>query len=137
MSSVKGPRSPLSSGSEPLEPLNPKDLQKIVKSEKFESALNQLENQAQTQQTEQPKSASFQALQNIANGSDLATIEGALAAVKQSAGYMISKKLKKEFLESDTGQKVVDDLSEYVAGDPSLQKRILGILQKMRDKNKG
>jgi hypothetical protein len=132
--SVKGPRSPLSSGAEALEPLNSKDLQKLVKSEKFESALSQLENQAQTQQTEQSKSASFQALENIANGSDLSSLEGAMVAVRQSAGYMISKKLKKEFLDSDTGKKVVDDLSEYVAGDPSLQKRLLGILQKMRDR---
>ncbi len=135
--SVKGPRSPLSSGSEPLEPLNGRDLQKIVKSEKFESALSQLESNAETQQTEQPKSATFNALQNIASDSDLAGFEGAMAAVKQSAGYMIGKKLQKKFKESETGKKLVDDLSEYVAGDPSLQKRILGILQKMKENKKG
>jgi hypothetical protein len=73
-------------------------------------------------------------LQKIASDSDLGDSEGALAAVKQSAQFMIGSRLKKDFRESNEGQKLIDDLSDSVSGDPSLNRRILGILQKMKGK---
>lgn len=129
---VKGPTSPLSSGAE-LEPLGSKDVQELVKSEKLNQALSQLEKQS-SEQAQQPKSSSFTAMQQIASNANLGNAESALEAVKQSAAFMINSRLKKDFRESKKGKKVVDDLSEFVAEDPSLHRRILGILQKMKEK---
>jgi hypothetical protein len=132
---VKGPTSPLSSGAEQLESLSPKDVRELVKAEKFEKTLAELEGKsAESGKAEQPKSASFSALQRIASDSDLGNSENALSAVKQSAQFMIGSRLKKDFRESNEGKKLVDDLSDSVVGDPSLNRRILGILQKMKGK---
>jgi hypothetical protein len=132
---VKGPTSPLSSGAEQLESLSPKDVRELIKAEKFEKALSDLEGKpAESGKTEQPKSSSFTAMQKIASNSDLGDFEGSLSAVKQSAQFMIGSRLKKDFRESSEGQKMIDDLSDSVSGDPSLNRRILGILHKMKGK---
>jgi hypothetical protein len=131
---VKGPTSPLSSGADQLEPLGSKDVRELIKTEKFEKALAELEKQpAESGKAEQAKSSSFSAMQKIASQSDLGNSESAMAAVKQSAQFMLGSRLKKDFRESGDGQKLVDDLSESVATDPSLHRRILGILQKLKN----
>lgn len=132
---VKGPTSPLSSGAEQLESLGSKDVRELIKADKFEKTLSELENKpSESGKTEEPKSSSFSALQKIASDSDLGNSESALSAVKQSAQFMISSRLKKDFRESSEGQKMIEDLSDSVSGDPSLNRRILGILQKMKGK---
>lgn len=134
---VKGPTSPLSSGAEQLESLGSKDLHELMKSEKLEQAISQFEKQApESNQAQQAKSPTFQAMQQIAVNSNLSNPQNASEAVKQSAGFMINSHLKKEFRESKKGKKVVDDLSGFVADDPSMHKRILGILQKMKEKSR-
>jgi hypothetical protein len=132
---VKGPTSPLSSGAEQLESLSPKDVRDLIKTEKFEKALNELEGKPEESgKAEQPKSQSFSAMQKIASNYDLGNSESALSAVKQSAQFMIGSRLKKDFRESNEGRKMIDDLSDSVSNDPSLSRRILGILQKMKSK---
>jgi hypothetical protein len=132
---VKGPTSPLSSGAEQLESLGSKDVRELIKADKFEKALAELEGKPQESgKSEQPKSASFSAMKNIASNYDLGDSESAMNAVKQSAQFMIGTRLKKDFRESNEGKKMVDDLSDSVSNDPSLNRRILGILQKMKKK---
>ncbi len=132
---VKGPTSPLSSGAEQLESLGSKDVRELIKAEKFEKALAELEGKPQESgKSEQPKSEGFSAMQSIASNYDLGDSESAMVAVKQSAQFMIGTRLKKDFRESNEGKKMVDDLSDSVSNDPSLNRRILGILQKMKKK---
>ena len=131
--SVKGPRSPLSSGAESLEPLSPQDLQRAVKSEKFEAALAQLANQIeQDGQTGETANPTRTALGQIANNADLTTGEGASAAVRESARFMVKSRLQENFKDTEQGEKVSDELGEYITQDPFLNRRVLGILQKLK-----
>jgi hypothetical protein len=131
--SVKGPRSPLSSGAESLEPLSPQDLQRAVKSDKFEAALAQLANQIeQGGQAEAAANPARSALGQIAGSADLNTPEGAFAAVRESARFLVKSRLQEKYKDTEQGEKASDELSEYVAQDPFLHRRVLGILQKLK-----
>lgn len=131
---VKGPVSPLSSGAEPLEPL---DLRKAVESGKFADALAQLEAQAGTSNAP-PSSSSVNAtrgaLAEIAASSNLTTSEGAASAVRESARYIIRSRLSDRHRDSEQGQRLTADLSDYVADDPLLKNKLLSILQRIQAK---
>ena len=77
-------------------------------------------------------SATRAALQEIAEGSDLGTREGAIAAIRESAGYMISSRLNKRFRDTKQGAALIETLSEYVSNDPLLNSKILSILKKIK-----
>ena len=131
---VKG-GSPLSSGAEPLEPLDPRELHRAVEGDRFAAALSQLEGQGGTDgagQTGETGSATRAALAEIANSSNLSSSEGAASAVRESARYMIKSRLGEKYRDTEQGQRVVKDLSAYVASDPLLKSKLLSILKQIR-----
>ena len=113
--SVKKTGSPLSSGAESLDPLGGKDEprggEKVSKN--FEAALaevaGQIENAGNSGQTE---GAAKTALKEITGNSNLDTPEGALTAVRESAGFLVKSRLKEDLRDSEQGQKIADELSE-------------------------
>jgi gamma-glutamyl:cysteine ligase YbdK (ATP-grasp superfamily) len=128
---VNRPGSPLSSGAEPLDPLDPKELQEAVKGERFAAALSQLDAQT-TGGAGGPANPTRTALEEIAQGADLLTAEGAATAVRESARLMIRSRLHEKFRQSEQGSTLVEKLSEFVASDPLLNAKLLGILQRLK-----
>jgi len=128
---VNRPGSPLSSGAEPLDPLDAQELQKALKGERFNAALSRLEAQAAggAGDAQSPVRA---ALAQIADSSNLSSSEGAAAAVRESARLMVRSRLKEKFRDTEQGSTLVERLSEFVASDPLLHSKLLGILQKVK-----
>lgn len=132
--SVKKTSSPLSSGAEALEPLGGKDELKQGKVEKsFEAALaelaGQIEQTGANEKTDNPTRAKFQ---EIANNGNLDSPEGAMTAVQESAKYLVGSRLSDEMRDSEQGKKVTEELGEYLSKDPLMNKKILGILQRLK-----
>jgi hypothetical protein len=122
---------------EAAEPLDPRDLQNLVKGERFEAVLSELEGQAgattaNTVDNAAAMSSTRAALAQIANGADLANAGQSLSAVRQSARYMISSRLNKQYRKTEEGERIIEGLSEYVSSDPLLKSKILAILQKVK-----
>jgi hypothetical protein len=128
---VNRPGSPLSSGAEPLEQLDPQELQQAVKGERFAAALSQLEAQA-AGGAGGASNATRAALEKIAQGADLLSSEGAATAVRESARCMIRSRLHERFRQSEQGATLVEKMSEFVASDPLLNAKLLGILQRLK-----
>jgi hypothetical protein len=128
---VNRPGSPLSSGAEPLEQLDPKELQKSLKGERFNAALAHLEAQASAGKGG-ASSPMRSALEQIANASNLTSSEGAAAAVRESARFMVRSRLHEKFRDTEQASTLVERLSEFVASDPVLNAKLLGILQKVK-----
>lgn len=127
---VNRPGSPLSSGAESVEPLDAQELQNALKTERFNAALAQLEAQAAgTTGAQSPVRA---ALAQIADASNLSSSEGAAAAVRESARFMVRSRLNEKYRDSEQGTTLVERLSEFVASDPLLHSKLLGILQKVK-----
>ncbi len=131
---INRPGDPLTGATEPLDP---RDLQNLVKGERFEAVLSELEGQAgasvaNTVDNSVAMSATRAALARIASGADLANAGQSLSAVRESARYMISSRLSKQYRKTEEGERVIEGLSEYVASDPLLKSKILSILQKVK-----
>lgn len=131
---INRPGDPLTGATEPIDP---RDLQNLVKGERFEAVLSELEGQASasvsnTIDNSAAMSATRTALARIASGADLANAGQSLAAVRDSARYMISSRLSKQYRKTEEGERVIEGLSEYVASDPLLKSKILSILQKVK-----
>ena len=132
--SIKKTSSPLSSGAEALEPLGGKE---EVRGEKvdggFEAALanfaGELEQAGDAAQTSSPTRSAFQ---EIAARTDLESKEGAFSAVRESAQFLVKSRLKENLRDSGTGQKISGELSEYIAKDPFMHRKILGILRSLK-----
>jgi len=119
------------------EPLDPRDLQNLVKGERFEAVLSEMEGQAgasvpNSVDNTAAMGATRAALESIASGADLANAGQSLSAVRESARYMISSRLSKQYRKTEEGERVIEGLSEYVASDPLLKSKILSILQKVK-----
>lgn len=127
---IKAPGSPLSSGAESLEPLDPRELRGTLKSERFAAALSQMETQATG--ANKTQSTTRAALGQIADNSDLSTEEGAQAAVKASARYMVSSRLSERYRHSAEGEQAIEEISEYVAADPLLRGKCLSLLKRVK-----
>ena len=131
---INRPGDPLTGATEPLDP---RDLQNLVKGERFEAVLSELEGQAGASvpnnvDNSTAMSDTRAALARIASGTDLANSGQSLSAVRDSARYMISSRLSKQFRKTEEGERVIEGLSEYVASDPLLKSKILSILQKVK-----
>ena len=120
--------SPLSSGAESVEPLEARELQNALKTERFNAALAQLEAQAAGGAPSPVRAA----LAQIADASNLSSSEGAAAAVRESARFMVRARLKEKFRETEQGSTLVERLSEFVAADPLLRSKLLDILHKVK-----
>ena len=128
---VNRPGSPLSSGAEPIEQLEAQELQSALKTERFNAALAQLEAQA-AGSTGGPQSPIRAALAQIADASNLSSSEGAATAVRESARFMVRSRLNEKFRDTEQGSTLVERLSEFVASDPLLHSKLLGILHKVK-----
>jgi hypothetical protein len=128
---VNRPGSPLSSGAEPLEPLDPQELQNTIKSEKFAAALSQLEAQS-ANGAQAANSPTRSALEQIAQGANLSSSEGASTAVRESARYMIRSRLHEKFRQSEQATRLIEQLSDFVAADPLLNSKLVSILKRLK-----
>lgn len=131
---IKKTSSPLSSGAESLDPLGGKDVQRGGKLDKnFEAALAEVAGQIeQAAGGEKTDGAARSAFQQIASNANLDSPEGAMTAVRESARFLVSSRLKDEMRDTDQGKKISDDLSHYIARDPFMHRKILGILQRLK-----
>lgn len=132
--SVKKTGSPLN-GAGSIDPLGGK--REIQGGEKvtgnFEAAMAEVAGQIeQVGDPSRTDGATKSAFREIAGSSNLETPEGALTAVRASAGFLVKSRLKEDLRESEQGRKIADELSEYIARDPYLHRKILGILQKLK-----
>ena len=128
---INRPGSPLSSGAEPVDAPDAQELQKALEGERFSAVLSQLEAQAAGGEGGAP-SAVRSALSRIARESNLSTGEGAADAVRESARFMIRSRLGERFRRSEQGDGLVEKLSDFVASDPLLHSKLLGILQRLK-----
>jgi hypothetical protein len=130
---IKRPESPFQASTEPLEA----EAQNLARKE-FADTLSQIE--AGITSSDRGESAGSDglrtALQQIANGSDLANPDEATQAVKQSAGFMIESRLSRAFKQAEQGQSLVEKVSEHIANDPLLRPKLLGILKRMKSQSK-
>lgn len=133
--SIKKTSSPLSSGAESLDQLGGKDdLQRGGKVDKsFEAALaevtGQIEQAGASGKSESPARSAFQ---EIAKNANLDSPEGAMSAVRESAQFLVSSRLKGDLKDSEQGKKISEDLSNYISKDPFMHRKILGILQRLK-----
>lgn len=133
--SIKKTSSPLSGGAEALEPLGAKETPaggaKIDKS--FAATLaevaGEIEQAADSPSAENPARSRFQ---QIAANANLDSNEGALAAVRESAHFLVNSRLKDNVRDSAQGKKISDELSNYIARDPFLHRKILSVLQRLK-----
>lgn len=132
--SVKKTSSPLSSGAESLDQLGENEKLQSGKVEKnFEAALAELAGQVgQTESGGKSNSPTKLAFQQIAESSNLDSPEGAMFAVSQSARFLIDSSLGEDLKNSDQGEKILEDLSNYISKDPLMHRKILGILQRLK-----
>ena len=133
--SIKKTSSPLSSGAESLDQLGEKDkLQRGGKVDKsFEAALAEVSGQLdQAGASEKSDSPTRSAFQQIASNANLDSPEGALSAVRESAQFLVNSRLKGDLKDSEQGKKISEDLSSYIAKDPFMHRKILGILQRLK-----
>jgi hypothetical protein len=130
---IKSPASPLSSGTEALEPLDPREVQrKAAGGDGFAAALSQLDAQASPSGAGGAAEATRSALEQITGSSDLATSEGAATAVRESARYIIRSRLSDKYRDTEQGERLTADLSEFVATDPLLNNKLLSILRRIQ-----
>lgn len=133
--SVKKTSSPLSSGAESFEPLDAKDgLRRGEKIDKnFEAALAEVAGEVvQAGANDQAGSPARSAFQQIAASANLDTPEGALSAVRESAEFLVESRLKDKLKDSKHGEQLTAELSDYIAKDPFLNRKILGVLQRLK-----
>jgi hypothetical protein len=133
--SVKKTGSPLSSGAESLDPLGGKEElrggEKVSKN--FEAALAEVAGQIEkTDGAAQTDGAAKTAFKEIAGNANLDTPEGALTAIRESAGFLVKSRLNEDLRDSEQGRKIADELSDYISKDPYMHRKLLGILQKLR-----
>ena len=134
--SVKKPKgSPFLSGAEPLKPSGKKDLKRAEKAEgSFKSAMAELEGQLeQVGHASDSGSVERSALGSIASNAQLDSKDGAFFAVKESAEVLVASRLDAKLLQSEKGKKLTEDISEFIARDPFLHQKILGVLQRLKD----
>jgi len=132
---IKKTGSPLSSGAESLDPLGGKDpLRQSAKVDKnFEAALAEAAGQIeQAGSGEKGDGAVRSAFQQIASNANLDSPEGAMSAVRESARFLVSSRLKDGMRDSEQGRKISEDLSNYISRDPFMHRKILGILQRFK-----
>ena len=132
---IKKTGSPLSSGAESLDPLGGKEqIRQGGKVDKnFEAALaevtGQIEQAGAGEKSDSPVRTAFQ---QIASNANLDSPEGAMTAVRESARFLVSSRLKDGMRDSEQGKQISDELSNYISRDPFLHRKILGILQRLK-----
>ena len=120
---VNKSKSPLVSGADTPDE---KDIVKAVKGDRFAATLSALDSAS----ADAAASPTRSALRNIAAQYDLSNEENRQSAILESAQLLVKSRLREEYRKSE---KVVKDLSRYVAEDPFLKTKLISILQKLRD----
>jgi hypothetical protein len=128
--------SPLSGdGAKPVDQLGGKDEirrgEKVDKS--FETTLaevaGQIEQVGADGRSDSPTRTAFQ---QIASNANLDSPEEAMSAVRESARFLVSSRLKNGMSDTEQGRKISEDLSNYISKDPFMHRKILGILQRLK-----
>lgn len=127
---VNRPTDPLGGGA--ATPLDPKALQRMVKGERFQAALDKMAAQAEAS-GEAPVNSTRATLANIANGTNLANPDQALAAIKEASKFMVRSRLSEKYRDTQDGENAVEGLSEFIAGEPALRNKFLSILKKLKE----
>ena len=132
--SVKKTGSKNLGGAEPLKPTGRKDLERAEKAEgNFKSAMAELGGHIeQMGHVSDSGSVERSTLGNIASNAHLESADGAFGAVKESAGFLVQSRLNKDILETEEGKKLTEDISDFIARDPYLHNKILGVLQRLK-----
>ena len=104
-----------------------KDIAKAVKGEKFAAALSALESSTAATEASNPTRAG---LYEIAAQYDLSNEENRESALRESAEFLVKSRLSEEYKKSE---KVIGDLTKYVAEDPFLKSKLFSVLQKLSD----
>lgn len=78
------------------------------------------------------RSATRTALEQIAGGANLMSSQGAAAAVRESARYMIRSRLSERYRDTEHGTRLIEEMSEYVTNDKSLKAKLLAILKRIK-----
>ena len=126
---------PLTGGAESLQPLDGSD--KIQGGERvdkaFEATLAEVAGQIE-QVTGSDKAVNPTQLffQQIASSANLDSPEEAMSAVRESARFLVSSRLKDGMRDTEQGRKISEDLSQYISKDPFMHRKILGILQRLK-----
>jgi hypothetical protein len=118
-------KSPFESGA--VDAPDDKDIAKAVKGEKFAETLSALD--ATNAETSAP-SAARAALTKIASQHNLSDENEQKKALRESAEFLVKSRLSEKY---KGAEKVIDELSEFVADDPFLKTRILSVLKKLSD----
>lgn len=136
-----------SSGADSLEPLDPPGSQSTAQTTKrtrfsemlSESTENQPVEHAASSSTVAPPAAGSnivggtrQALEQIARQANLTNPEAAREALRQSAEFMIRARLGTRYQNLEESERLVAELSEFVAADPLLKAKLLTILTKIK-----
>jgi len=103
-----------------------KDIAKAIKGEKFAETLSALETAAETS----APSAARTALTAIASQYDLSNENEQREALRESAEFLVKSRLNEKYKKAD---KVIGELSDFVADDPFLKTKLLSVLQKLSD----
>ncbi len=126
---VNRPNDPLGSGAAPLDP---KAFQRGVKGERFQAALDKMAAQAEAS-GEAPANLTRAALSNIANNANLGNPDQAMAAIKEASKYMVRSRLSDKYKDTQEGENAIENLGDFIAGEPSLRNKFLSILKKLKE----
>ena len=119
---VNKPKSPFVSGADAPDE---KDIAKAIKGEKFAEMLSGLDSSAATDAAPSPARA---ALTEIAEKYNLSNENEREQALSESAEFLIKSRLGEKY---QNAEKIVGDLTKYVADDPFLKNKLLSVLQKL------
>ncbi len=132
--SVKKTGSPFASGADPLDQLASNDaISKAEKAEKsFESVLAEAAadlNQAGEAKSQSKLQSEFR---RIAGRSNFDSPEGEAEAIRESASVLVHSRLNKDFQKTRQGKQIAEKLSQHIAGDPYLHRKLKDILQQLK-----
>lgn len=132
-------QSPFQGSPEPLDAKEADESGSARQKERFVEALSQLEAQLAASGADNPtgKAGASQpvirfALAEIANNSDLGNPIAASTAVRESAQCLIKSRLTEKFQRTDQGKRLVEGLSDYVAGTEPFNAKLLAILKRLK-----
>ncbi len=122
-------KSPFVSGSDAPDE---KEIAKAIKGEKFSETLAALA--AADASASGETGATRATLAQIAVQSNLDNEGEAASALRQTAEILVKSRLSEKFKQSEQSEKVIGELSDFVADDPMLKAKMLSVLKKLRDR---
>lgn len=129
---VNKPKSPFVGGADTPDA---KDIAKAVKGEKFADALSALETASSAENADM--ASTREVLAQIAHQTDLSNEQSVSEALRESAEVLVKSRLNEKIKENAQTEKIVDDLSSFISGDPFYKSKLLSVLQKLQRDERG